>query len=412
VAAIDNSLAFPHQHPNGWREYAYGWLFLPASLIGQPFSRSTREYFLPLLTSQQWWAETVYELRKLFVIDPDFNVRMFERQMAVMKGQAWNIVECLKHEEEGPLELCRRQKALVWDEAVQVIWDEVDQAIDMEGAREEDEESDELGKLRSTSAPATHSYFPASPMKVVAANNKRPVVHRGWSSRTSSSHNKIPPRPVGSACHHLTLDGARGLDLMKQMDALEAWHNENDIEVASFRSDQRVTQHRNGRQALAYFQAPSPKRFSPKQATFAQHGGYEERGDGEAGDGDTGNNPLPAGRRISKSSHQTKLEQRMARNKLGLISIRSHSRLGHQNRKKKAHMNGIDAQQAEPEAEADQGRDVDDDDVDGEEEDDDDDDGDENGHDDEDEVDDGQLITIGVVEKLEFVVAQPFFKNC
>lgn len=28
IAAIDNSLSFPHQHPKGWREFTYGWLFL------------------------------------------------------------------------------------------------------------------------------------------------------------------------------------------------------------------------------------------------------------------------------------------------------------------------------------------------------------------------------------------------
>jgi phosphatidylinositol 4-kinase type 2 len=25
IAAIDNSLSFPHQHPKGWRSYTYGW---------------------------------------------------------------------------------------------------------------------------------------------------------------------------------------------------------------------------------------------------------------------------------------------------------------------------------------------------------------------------------------------------
>lgn len=44
IAAIDNSLAFPHQHPVGWRNYTYGWLFLPVSLIGQPFAQSTRDH--------------------------------------------------------------------------------------------------------------------------------------------------------------------------------------------------------------------------------------------------------------------------------------------------------------------------------------------------------------------------------
>ena len=78
IAAIDNSLAFPHEHPKGWRSYTYGWLYLPVSLIGQPFSQKTRDHFLPLLTSKAWWEETTYQLRKLFAVDPDFNRMMFQ----------------------------------------------------------------------------------------------------------------------------------------------------------------------------------------------------------------------------------------------------------------------------------------------------------------------------------------------
>lgn len=77
IAAIDNSLSFPHEHPKGWRSYTYGWLYLPVSIIGRPFSQKTREHFLPLLTSKTWWAETTYQLRKLFAVDPDFHPKMF-----------------------------------------------------------------------------------------------------------------------------------------------------------------------------------------------------------------------------------------------------------------------------------------------------------------------------------------------
>ena len=78
IAAIDNSLAFPHEHPRGWRSYTYGWLYLPVSLIGRPFSEKTRNHFLPLLTSKSWWEETTYQLRKLFAVDKDFNRMMFQ----------------------------------------------------------------------------------------------------------------------------------------------------------------------------------------------------------------------------------------------------------------------------------------------------------------------------------------------
>ncbi|OAX42520.1 hypothetical protein K503DRAFT_766700 [Rhizopogon vinicolor AM-OR11-026] len=121
IAAIDNSLSFPHEHPRGWRSYTYGWLYLPVSLIGRPFSEKTRAHFLPLLTSKTWWEETTFQLRKLFAVDPDFHPKMFQRQLAVIKGQAYNIIESLKHADEGPLELTRRTKALVWDDEIEIM---------------------------------------------------------------------------------------------------------------------------------------------------------------------------------------------------------------------------------------------------------------------------------------------------
>ncbi|RDB16775.1 Phosphatidylinositol 4-kinase lsb6 [Hypsizygus marmoreus] len=120
IAAIDNSLSFPHEHPQGWRSYTYGWLYLPVSIIGRPFSEKTRNHFLPLLTSKAWWEETTFQLEKLFAVDPDFHPKMFRRQLAVIKGQAWNIVQSLKHNDEGPLELTRRKKALVWDDELEI----------------------------------------------------------------------------------------------------------------------------------------------------------------------------------------------------------------------------------------------------------------------------------------------------
>lgn len=45
---------------------------------------------------------------------------MFARQIAVMKGQAWNVVETLKQADHGPLELTRRARVCVWDDIVDV----------------------------------------------------------------------------------------------------------------------------------------------------------------------------------------------------------------------------------------------------------------------------------------------------
>lgn len=45
---------------------------------------------------------------------------MFARQIAVMKGQAWNVVETLKQPDHGPLELTRRMRVCVWDDLVDI----------------------------------------------------------------------------------------------------------------------------------------------------------------------------------------------------------------------------------------------------------------------------------------------------
>jgi phosphatidylinositol 4-kinase type 2 len=78
IAAIDNSLSFPHEHPRGWRSFTYGWLYLPVSIIGRPFSEGTRNHFLPLLTSKSWWEDTSWQLRQMFALDPDFHPKMFK----------------------------------------------------------------------------------------------------------------------------------------------------------------------------------------------------------------------------------------------------------------------------------------------------------------------------------------------
>lgn len=59
-------------------------------------------------------------LKRVFQNDIDFKDRMFQKQLAVMKGQAWNVVEALKQPDHGPLELTRRTKVCVWDDLVDV----------------------------------------------------------------------------------------------------------------------------------------------------------------------------------------------------------------------------------------------------------------------------------------------------
>ncbi|KAG9290079.1 hypothetical protein G9A89_010385 [Geosiphon pyriformis] len=116
VAAIDNGLAFPFKHPDSWRSYPYGWVYLPQSLVGRPFTVNTRNHFLSLLTSPRWWKETVNTLRQVFELDADFDEGMFKKQISVLKGQGWNIVETLSQYDQGPLDLVSRQNVLVLDE--------------------------------------------------------------------------------------------------------------------------------------------------------------------------------------------------------------------------------------------------------------------------------------------------------
>lgn len=59
-------------------------------------------------------------LKGVFQVDDDFQERMFAKQIAVMKGQAWNVVEALKSSDHGPLELTRRARVCVWDDLVNV----------------------------------------------------------------------------------------------------------------------------------------------------------------------------------------------------------------------------------------------------------------------------------------------------
>ncbi|SCU90395.1 LANO_0D08592g1_1 [Lachancea nothofagi CBS 11611] len=120
LAAIDNGLAFPWKHPDEWRSFPYGWLYLPVNVLGQPFSEATRRHFLPLLTSTKWWETCFAELTAQFSRDAEFKSRMWKKQWSVLKGQAFNVVETLKNPTQGPLELVRRTQTLVIDDIMHV----------------------------------------------------------------------------------------------------------------------------------------------------------------------------------------------------------------------------------------------------------------------------------------------------
>ncbi|KAI8578952.1 hypothetical protein K450DRAFT_272397 [Umbelopsis ramanniana AG] len=124
VAAIDNGLAFPFKHPDQWRSYPYAWLSLPHALLVQPISVETRKRLLPMLSDPEWWEGTVRDLHRLFSLDSDFEPRMFERQLAVLKGQGWNIVQTLRDPSAGILDLVTRKRCVVWEEDLLIEWDQ------------------------------------------------------------------------------------------------------------------------------------------------------------------------------------------------------------------------------------------------------------------------------------------------
>ncbi|KAJ3336552.1 phosphatidyl inositol kinase [Gonapodya sp. JEL0774] len=124
IAAIDNGLAFPHKHPDQWRSYPFGWAFLPIARV--PFSESTRELVLPLLTNESWWTDLFDGLEQLFRVDPGFDEGMWRKQKAVMRGQGYNLVEILRRSEiaivsdnpesGSPWALVRRPNVMVYEE--------------------------------------------------------------------------------------------------------------------------------------------------------------------------------------------------------------------------------------------------------------------------------------------------------
>ncbi|KAJ5287321.1 hypothetical protein N7478_003007 [Penicillium angulare] len=220
LGAIDNSLSWPWKHPDAWRSFPFGWLFLPVSLIGQPFSQKTRDHFLPLLTSTAWWSGTQMALRRVFSQDDDFKEGMFARQIAVMKGQAWNVVETLKHADHGPLELTRRTRVCVWDDLV-----DVPVAIPMRApstdlprhnATNYDNEDDEMdiGAANSTQPTPEYDLLGLGPSPNDLPNPNRFELSRGRSDGRATDSIGSPATLNDGDFSRQTIDGAyaRSLD--------------------------------------------------------------------------------------------------------------------------------------------------------------------------------------------------------
>lgn len=110
IAAIDNGLAFPFKHPDSWRAYPYHWAWLPQAKI--PFSNAIKEHVLPLLSDMNFVEELCSDLYELFKQDKGFDKRLFERQMAVMRGQILNLQQALK-DNKSPVQLVQMPAVIV-----------------------------------------------------------------------------------------------------------------------------------------------------------------------------------------------------------------------------------------------------------------------------------------------------------
>ncbi|OBZ91874.1 Phosphatidylinositol 4-kinase lsb6 [Choanephora cucurbitarum] len=185
VAAIDNGLAFPYKHPDQWRSYPYGWTAMHPSLVNRPFSEATRQQFLPILSDPLWWRETVRDMRALFNVDDDFDEKMFQKQMSVLKGQGYNIVRVLKDPNAGPMDLVTMQRVVIHQEEVVIEYDE--RALLFS---EEEQNKRKLRTQRSTSFDVIsrpHDDFPDLPPPLPHATVSAPSEDRPrWRDRIRS----------------------------------------------------------------------------------------------------------------------------------------------------------------------------------------------------------------------------------
>ncbi|KLJ12280.1 hypothetical protein EMPG_12653 [Blastomyces silverae] len=226
IGAIDNSLSWPWKHPDAWRSFPFGWLFLPVSLIGQPFSRKTRDHFLPLLTSTAWWSGTQTALRRVFSQDSDFKESMFARQIAVMKGQAWNVVETLKQPDHGPLELTRRTRVCVWDDLVDIpvaIPLRVS-STEMQKRRELDREQEEMDistAISSDSGPHRDLLNLGSPSHELPNPNRFALSRDDRGSTESSGRREVAGSPTSLG--GFTYSNFDGVDEADERDLAASW---------------------------------------------------------------------------------------------------------------------------------------------------------------------------------------------
>lgn len=130
-------------------------------------------------------------LRSVFSQDSDFQEKMFAKQIAVMKGQAWNVVETLKTTDHGPLELTRRARVYVWDDLVdvpvaipmRVPSAEMRRRRDPDLRRSIEEEEMDIGTANASAPPPQHDLLGlSSPMADLPNPNRFELTRNDSSS--------------------------------------------------------------------------------------------------------------------------------------------------------------------------------------------------------------------------------------
>jgi hypothetical protein len=127
-------------------------------------------------------------------MDSDFQERMFARQMAVMKGQAWNVVETLKTLDHGPLELTRRAKVCVWDDLVDVPVAVPMRVASAEMRRRATAQSDSAAAFAAAAATNSHHHNHARPSSDIIAEEEMDI----GAATTSRSHPASAPATSGA----------------------------------------------------------------------------------------------------------------------------------------------------------------------------------------------------------------------
>ncbi|EPZ37087.1 Phosphatidylinositol 3-/4-kinase, catalytic domain-containing protein [Rozella allomycis CSF55] len=117
ITAIDHGLAFPFKHPDNWRSYPFGWYFLSAAKV--PFSQQTIDLYLPILKDNKTITTMIKELKEVAKADAHFDSNIFQRQMALMRGQIHNLIRTFE-DRGSPVDLVQKPLLMIHESSDQM----------------------------------------------------------------------------------------------------------------------------------------------------------------------------------------------------------------------------------------------------------------------------------------------------